>query len=402
MRTGRKLGKCAVIIAAAGRGERAGNQNGPKQYRQLGENTVLDVAISRFTDHKKVDLVLPVIHRDDLELYNSAVRSHNKLLSPVFGGPTRQASVLSGLEALAAHKPQIVLIHDAARPFVSGAAISAIFDAIGDDSGALPAHPVADTLKRRNEWGDVDETVPRDQLYCAQTPQGFDYRAILEAHRNAAIAQHEFTDDASIAEAAGLKVKIVPSPASNFKITTPEDMERAMMQVSVLMPDVRTGHGYDVHQLVAGQSITLCGVEIPHDRRLKGHSDADVGLHALTDALLATLGDGDIGAHFPPSDPTWKDADSSLFLGHAVEKVQAKGGRISHIDVTLICERPKIGPHRDHMRQRIGAICDVDPGRISVKATTNETIGFIGREEGIAALSTATVLFAPQTGGDVQ
>ena len=302
--------------------------------------------------------------------------------------------MLAGLEALSKYDPEIVLIHDAARPFVSGNTISTVIDAVAGDTGAIPAHPVADTLKRRSNAGLVEETVPRAALYCAQTPQGFDFRRILSAHREASLTGEAFTDDAAIAETAGMKVALLDAPAANFKITTKEDLDRAMMQqMGSRLPDVRTGHGYDVHRLVPGETITLCGVEIAHDRSLSGHSDADVGLHALTDALLATVGDGDIGTHFPPSDPKWKQADSSTFLQFAIQRIRDSGGIVSHLDVTLVCERPKIGPHREQMRERIGSICGLNPGRVSVKATTNETIGFIGREEGIAAMATATVVF---------
>jgi len=383
----------AAIVVAAGRGERlaASDGGGPKQYRRLGGPTVLARSVAAFLAHPRTDRVLVVIHADDTAPYAASIARHEKLLPPVPGGATRQASVLAGLEALGADPPEIVLIHDAARPFVSGVLIENVIAAVRPGLGAIPGVAIADTLKRVDAAGKVEVGIARDGLYGVQTPQGFMYAEILAAHRDAAGAA--LTDDAAVADRAGLPVVIVPSGVDNMKITTAADLAEARRRLSA--PDIRTGNGYDVHRLVAGDHVTLCGVRIPFGQSLDGHSDADVGLHALTDALLATIGDGDIGSHFPPSDPRWKGADSAVFLAHAASLVRRAGGRINHADVTLICEAPKIGPHREAMRARIAETLAVEAGRVSVKATTNEGIGFVGRREGIAAIATATVAFSP-------
>lgn len=388
------MSTCTVVIVAAGRGERAGaSGKGPKQYRIIGGQTVLNRAISAFIQHGGVDNILVVTHPDDDKLYAESSIVHEKLLAPVHGGATRQESVWRGLLELVDIAPDKVLIHDAARPFVSADTISNVIAATRPGICALPAHPVSDTLKHADSDGFVDRTLERSGLFCAQTPQGFEYDAILQAHETAhSSGISGFTDDAQIGEWAGMRIRIVDSPSSNFKITTADDLERANMLYAVA--DIRTGNGYDVHRLVEGKSITLCGVEISHDRKLDGHSDADVGLHALTDALLGTIADGDIGSHFPPNEPRWKGMSSDRFLKYAVELVNTAGGTITHMDVTLVCESPRIGPHRDSMRQRISDITGTCISRISVKATTSERIGFIGRQEGIAALATATVSFA--------
>ncbi len=392
-----KVAGNAVVMVAAGRGERMGGDGGPKQYRNLGGKSVLSRAARPFLDHPEVDHVVVVVHADDHALYAAAMPDHSKLLPPVYGGATRQQSVLNGLEALAALAPAKVLIHDAARPFVTGEIISGVISAIAPGQGALPACAVTDTLKRAGAGQIVEGTVPRDGLFAAQTPQGFMFQEIVTAHRDAARKGiGGLTDDASVAEAAGLAVRIVPAPQSNSKLTTQEDMEAARMKLRQRLPDVRTGNGYDVHQLEPGDGVTLCGVFIAHDQRLKGHSDADVGLHALTDALLGTIGDGDIGSHFPPSDMRWKGASSDQFLAHAVQLVKQRGGIITHLDVSLICEAPRIGPHRDEMRARIAEIAGIELFRVAVKATTNEKIGFIGRGEGIAAIATATAVFGEE------
>ncbi len=392
-----KVARNAVVMVAAGRGERMGGDGGPKQYRDLGGKSVLSRAARAFLDHPDVDHMLVVVHPDDHELYAAAMPDDAKLLPPVSGGATRQQSVHNGLQALEGIAPGKVLIHDAARPFVTDSIISDVLAAIAPGQGALPACAVADTLKRAGKALFIEETVPRDGLFAAQTPQGFMFNEILSAHREAArkgIAG--LTDDASVAEAAGIAVRIVPSPQSNSKLTTQADMEAARMKLASRFPDVRTGNGYDVHQLEPGDGVTLCGVFIAHDQRLKGHSDADVGLHALTDALLGTIGDGDIGSHFPPSDMRWKGASSDRFLAHAVQLVRQRGGVITHLDVSLMCEAPRIGPHRDQMRARIAEIAGVEIFRVAVKATTNEKIGFIGRREGIAAIATATAVFGEE------
>jgi len=387
--------KIAAIIVAAGRGSRmaddAKNPAGPKQYRRLGGRSVLQRALDAFQRHERVDQCVVVIHPDDMTSYQDSVRPHPKLLEPVIGGKTRQDSVRAGLESLAAYCPSRVLIHDAARPFVDTDLLSGVIDGIGENRAALPAVPIADTIKR-SMGGTVIETVERDGLFAAQTPQGFVFDEIVMAHRSANLQdRNDFTDDTALAEWAGMDVALIEGSSANSKITTAEDMKTAQQKLSTI-PDIRTGHGYDTHRWAPGDAVWLCGVEIPHTHRLDGHSDADVGLHALTDALLSAIADGDIGSHFPPSDPRWKDARSYRFLAHAAKLVRNAGGTITHVDVTLICEAPKIGPHRDAMRETIATILTIEPARVSVKATTNEAIGFIGRGEGMAALATATVV----------
>jgi len=388
--------KNAVVIVAAGRGERLGGTGGPKQYRLLNENCVLQHTIQCFTSHPQIHSVQVVIHADDYDLYHDAVSKHAKLRPPVTGGASRQASCKAGIDALA-HDVDTVMIHDAARPFVDHAVVDNILSGIDSKTCALPAIAVADTIKRANDDGFVEATVSRDGLFLAQTPQGFIHSEILAAHDLAEKnPEQDFTDDAAVAEWAGMNVKLVQGDRNNFKITTQQDLEAAKERISRMstMTDVRSGSGYDVHTLGPGDGVILCGVKIPHHQSLQGHSDADVGLHALTDALLGTIGAGDIGSHFPPSDTKWKGAPSDQFLAHAVALVLEEGGTITNLDVTIVCEAPKIGPHRDIMRKQIAEICGItELNRISVKATTNEKVGFIGREEGIAALATATVSF---------
>ncbi len=382
----------AAIILASGRGSRMGDDaKEPKQYRGLGGKRVIQRALDAFSNHPMIDHVLCVIHPDDEDIYRKSVKENPRLLDHVFGGATRQASALAGLEALSNLSPVNVLIHDAARPFVNTDTITRVLEAIKPDQAVLPAIPVSDTLKRVS-GNIVTNTVDRANLFAAQTPQGFDYPAILAAHQRAASqGLDHFTDDTALAEWAGMRIATTEGSVGNTKITTSDDLTRAR-RLYAMTPDIRTGHGYDTHRWAPGDSVWLCGVEIPHTHKLDGHSDADVGLHALTDALLATVCDGDIGSHFPPSDPQWKNARSNQFLAHAASLITAAGGTITHIDVTLICETPKIGTHRDQMRQAIATILTIEPARVSVKATTNETIGFIGRGEGMAALATATVV----------
>ena len=295
----------------------------------------------------------------------------------------------NGLEALAADgAPELVLIHDAARPLIDDSTIAAVIESLRDKPGAIAAVPVADTLKRGN-GGTICATVDREGLWRAQTPQGFRFPAILEAHRSA--AGLSLTDDAAVAERAGLAIALVPSKEDNFKVTTPDDLTRATRAIMSSLWDVRTGSGFDVHRFTDGDFVTLCGLRVPHSHGLEGHSDADVGLHALTDAILGALAAGDIGSHFPPSDPRWRGADSAKFLRHAADLVAERGGVIAHADVTIICERPKIGPHRAAMAERIAEILGIELGRVSVKATTTEELGFTGRREGIAAQAVATI-----------
>ncbi len=377
---------CVALVVAAGRGSRAGGAV-PKQYRRLGAWPVLRWSLMRFLNHPRVDGVCVVMNPDDRPLYDEATRGLD-LLPPVPGGATRQESVYRGLESLAPISPRHVLIHDAARPFVDDAIIDRTLDALATASGAIAAVPVADTLKRGAD-GLITGTVERTGLWRAQTPQAFRFTDILSAHRAAIGA--ELSDDAAVAERAGLAVALVAGSEANGKLTTEDDIRRAAQFASALM-EPRTGTGYDVHAFGPGDHVWLCGVKVSHTQALVGHSDADVALHALTDAVLGAIGDGDIGQHFPPSDPRWRGAASAQFLAHAAGLVAARGGRITHVDVTIICERPKIGPHRARMVARLAEILGIEAARCSVKATTTEGLGFTGRGEGIAAQAVATVL----------
>ncbi|MEA2884348.1 MAG: 2-C-methyl-D-erythritol 4-phosphate cytidylyltransferase [Bradyrhizobium sp.] len=382
--------RTAAIIVAAGRGLRAGS-GGPKQYRSIGGRTVISRAMAPFCGHPQIFAVQPVLNPNDAAMFEAAV-GHMRHRPPVSGGLTRQASVRAGLEALAGEPPDIVLIHDAARPFVTEAVISRAIDAAERTGAAVPAIAVADTIKLVGEAGDVEATPDRARLRIAQTPQSFRYDAILDAHRSAArIGRDDFTDDAALAEWAGLTVATFEGDPANMKLTTPEDFVREEARLGAALGDVRTGTGYDVHAFGDGDHVMICGIRVPHSRGFLAHSDGDVGLHALVDAILGALADGDIGSHFPPSDPRWKGAASDRFLKYAVDRVTARGGRIAHLDVTLICERPKIGPLRDAMRARIAEITGLELSRVAVKATTSERLGFTGREEGIAAMASATI-----------
>ena len=376
----------AAIIVAAGRGVRAGGEV-PKQYRALAGKPVLRHTAEAFTRHPSVDRVLVVHNPADQVLYDAAV-GDLELLPPVAGGASRQDSVRNGLQALAAPEaPEVVLIHDAARAFVSPEVIQTVIDAAAD-GGAIPALPVVDTLKRAEDGATITETVSRNGLWRAQTPQGFPFAAILAAHE--AAAGEELTDDSAVAERAGIAVTVVPGAEENIKLTTQQDFDRA--ERALAGTETRTGMGYDVHRFGPGDHVMLCGIAVPHSHGLIGHSDADAGLHALTDALLGAIGAGDIGDHFPPSDPKWSGAPSDVFLKHAAELVAARGGRIVNLDLTLICERPKIGPHRETMRARVSEIAGTSEDRVSIKATTTERLGFTGREEGIAAQAIATIV----------
>ncbi|KFB09987.1 bifunctional 2-C-methyl-D-erythritol 4-phosphate cytidylyltransferase/2-C-methyl-D-erythritol 2,4-cyclodiphosphate synthase [Nitratireductor basaltis] len=391
----------AVVLVAAGRGERAGGlTTGPKQYRTIAGKPVIRHTLEHFLQHPAIGPVVVAIHEDDAALFADAVKGLEERVSSVTGGSTRQASTLRALEALSTWNPEKVLIHDAVRPFVDAKLLDRVIEAIDEDHGVLPALAVSDTLKRGTEDKLVGETVSRENLFAAQTPQGFPYARIHKAHEVAhAQSFMDFTDDSAIAEWAGLRMKLVRGSAANTKITWPEDLQAAdqkMKALSMNYPDVRTGNGYDVHSFEDGEFVTLCGVQIPHAKKLSGHSDADVGLHALTDALLATCGAGDIGTHFPPSDPQWKGAASHLFVEHAVKIVRQRGGRIANADITLICEAPRIGPHREAMTAELARMLCISEDRISVKATTNEKLGFVGREEGIAAIATASVVYPGQ------
>ncbi len=382
--------RTAAIIVAAGRGLRAGS-GGPKQYRTIAGRTVISRAMEPFCSHPGIFAVQPVLNPDDLAMFNHAVGEF-RYQPPANGGTTRQASVHAGLEALAAHAPDIVLIHDAARPFVTPALISRAIDAAGITGAAVPAIPVTDTIKQVGSSGSVEATPDRARLRIAQTPQAFRFDVILDAHRRAARdGRSDFTDDAALAEWAGLTVATFEGDAANMKLTTPEDFVREEARLAASLGDIRTGTGYDVHAFGDGDHVMLCGVRVAHNRGFLAHSDGDVGLHALVDAILGALADGDIGSHFPPSDPQWKGAASDKFLKYAIDRVTARGGRIANLEVTMICERPKIGPLRDIMRARIADITGVAVSRIAVKATTSERLGFTGREEGIAATASATI-----------
>lgn len=380
----------AAIVVAAGRGLRAGGDL-PKQYRHVLGEPVIRSSLAALAGHGGIHAVQPVIHVDDDALFRAAVGDLD-LLPPVAGGASRQASVRAGLEALEAHRPDLVLVHDAARPFLSNALITRSIDAARRTGAAVPVIAVADTVKTVDAGGFVTGTIDRAHLRLVQTPQAFGFAALLAAHRRAkAAGRNEFTDDAQLAEWAGLRVSTFEGEAANVKLTTEDDFARAEAAKLAALSDVRTGFGFDVHQFGDGDHVMLGGVRIAHARGLSGHSDADVVLHALVDAVLGALADGDIGVHFPPTDPRWRSVSSDRFFAFAVERARARGGRIAHLDVTVVCEAPRIGPHRDAMRARIAEIAGVAIERVGVKATTSEKMGFTGRGEGMAAFASATV-----------
>lgn len=370
--------KTAAIILAAGRGTRAGGDL-PKQWQVLAGKPVLAHTIAAIEPW--VDVVVLAIHPDDAErakVYN---------LPTVHGGKTRAESVRNALAFLQGQWIGKVLIHDGARPLVSPKVIQDVLAALDDSPGAAPAVPVTDALWRGAAT--VEGTADRTGLWRAQTPQGFHFDAISAAHT---AHSSDAADDVEVARAAGLAVSIVPGDENNLKVTLPGDFARAEAILKGRRMDIRLGNGFDVHAFTEGDHVWLCGVKIPHTKALLGHSDADVGMHALTDAIYGALAEGDIGVHFPPSDPQWKGAASHIFLRHAMDRVTARGFTLSNCDVTLICERPKIGPHQGAMRAALAEIMGVEPDRISVKATTSEKLGFTGREEGIAAIATATLV----------
>ena len=380
------MGSTYALVLAAGRGARFGGML-PKQYLPLGGATVLRHAVMAFAGHPRIDGVLTTIRPEDRDIYDRALAGVD-LLPPVSGGAERQDSVRLGLETLAAYRPDRVLIHDGARPFPDAAMIDRVLDALDRAPAAIPGLPLGDTIKRVDRET-ITETVDRTGLWRVQTPQGFHFQIILEAHRKA--AGKALTDDAAVTEAAGITPLIVAGSDDNLKVTTANDLVAAERLIAARRGDIRVGQGFDVHPFGPGDRLMVCGVAIPHDAGVVGHSDADVGLHALTDAVLGAIGAGDIGMHFPPSDPQWKGASSDRFLAHAASLVRAKGGEIAALDVTIICERPKIGPHRTAMVERIAAIAGIATDRVSVKATTTEKLGFTGRGEGIAAQAVATV-----------
>jgi 2-C-methyl-D-erythritol 4-phosphate cytidylyltransferase/2-C-methyl-D-erythritol 2,4-cyclodiphosphate synthase len=375
-----------ALVVAAGQGSRFGGSL-PKQYLPLGSANVLRYAVAALAEHPRIENVLVAIRPEDRALFDRAIAGLS-VAPPVAGGATRQASVRLGLEALAAYHPERVLIHDGARPFPDPGLMDRVIDALDGAVAAIPCLPLRDTIKRA-EGGVVRETIDRSALWRAQTPQGFRFEAILAAHR-AAIGR-TLTDDAAVAEAAGLAPLVIEGGEDNLKVTTPQDLAAAERLIAARQGDIRVGQGFDVHPFAPGDHLWICGVKIPHDSGLAGHSDADVGLHALTDAVLGAIGAGDIGMHFPSDDARWRGAASDQFLRHAADLVRQRDGAVAAVDVTIICERPKIGPHRAAMIERVAAILGVVPGRVSVKATTTERLGFAGRGEGIAAQAVATV-----------
>lgn len=402
----------AVLIVGAGKGSRASEETEgiPKQFYPIAGKTLFQWTVNAFGAVPEIAHIACVVPENTnstwLPELNSA--SATTTFSTVDGGPSRQLSVLNGLHHLAAHSLDwdVVLVHDAARPFVSSEIITSVIDLASNHGGCIAAVPVVDSLKQADNGSNWDEgivcisgSIRRDGIYQAQTPQGFNFTKILDAHTKALDDGHrDCSDDSVIFENYCGAVVIAAGDRNNWKVTEPDDFETARLlmnakQNSSLVPDIRVGHGYDVHAFEDGKEVTLCGVTLPHDRALKGHSDADVGLHALTDAVLGALADGDIGSHFPPSDPKWKAAPSDQFLAYAVDRAEQRKAVITHLDVTLVCEMPKIGPHRDAMRERIAEITELDSDRISVKATTSERLGFTGRKEGISAFATATLLF---------
>jgi len=379
------MARCVALVVAAGRGNRFGGDL-PKQWQNLAGQPILRHSLGAFAAHPDIAEVRVVIHPDDRDRYEAAAAGL-RLNPPIHGGATRQDSVRLGLEALAGDPPDWVLIHDGARPFIDAGLIGRVLKALKGQSGVIPALAVHDTLKKGAD-GKITGTVPRDGLFRAQTPQGFHFQAILDAHRQS--IGRELTDDAALFEAAGLAVGLVEGSEDNIKITTRRDLERSETKLAGPR-ETRVASGYDVHKFGPGDHVTLCNVKVPHSHGLEGHSDADAALHALTDALLGCIGAGDIGRHFPPTDPRWKGADSALFLTYVAELVAAAGGRIQHCDVTIICERPKVGPHRAEMAARLAELLGLPESRVSVKATTTEGLGFTGRQEGIAAQAVATV-----------
>ncbi|QGM98775.1 bifunctional 2-C-methyl-D-erythritol 4-phosphate cytidylyltransferase/2-C-methyl-D-erythritol 2,4-cyclodiphosphate synthase [Methylocystis parvus] len=390
----------AILVVAGGRGSRAG-EGLPKQYRELAGETVLARTLRALRVGAPRARLKVVIHPDDRELYANSIAELNPaeqaaLSEPALGGPSRQESVRNGLEAIAQEgAPAIVLIHDAARPFADPALIARAIDAANAHGAAAPGVALNDTVKEIDAGGFVFATPDRARLRAVQTPQSFRFPLILDAHRAAAAAERELTDDAMVAEAAGHAVFVFPGDLANFKLTTPEDFARAMDQLKApsfaSLPDVRMGQGYDVHAFAEGDHVWLGGVAVPHSHALAGHSDADVLMHAITDAVLGAIAEGDIGAHFPPSDPQWKGAPSRIFLAHACKLVRDRGGMIAHIDATIVCEAPKVGPHRDAIRATLAEIMEMPLDRVAIKATTTEKLGFTGRREGVAALAIATV-----------
>jgi 2-C-methyl-D-erythritol 4-phosphate cytidylyltransferase/2-C-methyl-D-erythritol 2,4-cyclodiphosphate synthase len=386
----------ALVVVAAGRGTRMGAGR-PKQYLLCAGKPLLAHTLEALAGAWPFAAATVTIHGDDRALYDQALAhlspaARAAIGPPAVGGATRQQSVLAGLEALAPARPDLVLIHDAARPFPSPDLVARAVEAAGAHGAAAPATPLSDTVKQVDRDGKVLATPARASLRAVQTPQAFRFSLILEAHRRAAAAGvGDLTDDVAVAEWAGAPAFVFEGDPANFKVTTMQDLRAAEARLTGAAGETRVGQGFDVHAFAPGDHVWLCGIRVPHAQALSGHSDADVGLHALADAIYGALAEGDIGAHFPPTDPQWKGAPSHRFLAHAAGRVRARGGVIVHLDATLICEEPKVGPHRDAMRARVAEIAGLDVGRVAVKATTTERLGFIGRREGIACLATATL-----------
>ncbi len=383
----------AAVIVAGGSGLRAGGER-PKQYQLIGGRPVIWWTCRAFLAHPAVEHVQPVIGEGHEQMFAEAVKGLDIPL-PVIGGTTRQESCRIGIEAVARHAPTKVLIHDAARPFVSEPLIADVIDWLDRFPAVVPGMPVAETLKFA-PGGIVSRTVDRSSIWTAQTPQGFAFAAILAAYRRAEAERTQgLTDDASVAEHAGIAISMIPGAFENRKLTTADDIVMADREMTSrllqALPDVRVGQGIDVHPFDEGDAVTLCGIAIPHTQRLKGHSDADAAMHALTDAILGTIGEGDIGTHFPPSDPQWKGVASRVFLARAVELLEARRGIIANADITILAETPKIAPHVAAMRAFLAPLLHLDPSRIAIKATTMEKLGAIGRKEGIMAYATVTV-----------
>ncbi|MEZ7845622.1 MAG: bifunctional 2-C-methyl-D-erythritol 4-phosphate cytidylyltransferase/2-C-methyl-D-erythritol 2,4-cyclodiphosphate synthase [Rhodospirillales bacterium] len=378
------MSKSVALIVAAGRGHRFGGEM-PKQYTQLDGAPVLRHTVMAFLSQPKIDHVRVVIHPDDMGLYEAATEGLG-LKTPIFGGEERQDSVRLGLQQIADDAPDFVLIHDGARPYISADVITRVLDALGSAAGAIPTLPLTDTIKRVID-GKIVATEDRFELWRAQTPQGFRYSDILNAHLK--LTGQSLTDDAAICEAVGLTVVRVDGDDKNVKITTLSDIQAS--DNGEIFKETRSGIGFDVHRFADGDHVVLCGVKIAHTHSLEGHSDADVALHALTDALLGAVGEDDIGHFFPPSDEQWRGVASDQFVSHAVKLIDSKGGRIVNVDITMMCEAPKVGPYRLLMRERVATILKISPSRVNVKATTTEKLGFTGRGEGIAAQAIANV-----------
>lgn len=380
--------KIAAVIVAGGAGQRFGDAL-PKQYHLLKGKPILPTTVDVFLNHPLISEVIVVVGEKDAPYYHQHISSHPKLKLPVIGGGNRQASVYAGLKALEAHLPDYVLIHDAVRPFVTDELINRVVTCLEKVPGCIPAVPIHDTVKKVEEGSQqILQTLDRQHLWLAQTPQGFHYSSLYKAHKTFKGEDH-FTDDAALLEALGEEVIICAGDPQNKKITYRQDL----IEMNFHFPDIRVGNGFDVHQLIPGNGLKILGVFIPGELSLKGHSDADVALHSLTDALFGAMGDGDIGIHFPPTDERWRGADSTHFLKYALERLQQKGGKLNHVDITLIGEKPKFSPYRDQFLASLEALLGLNRDRIGVKATTTEKLGFLGRGEGLAVQATATVLF---------